>query len=283
MKALLGVLALTATIFAAELIAGLLSGSLALLSDAMHMLSDSTGLIIALAAMLVGKAEATARSSFGFRRVEVLAAGINALTVSVISIWIVVEAFLRLGNDEEINTTMMIVVAVIGLLANGISAVILVRRQHESLNMRGAYLHVLSDLLGSVAVIIAGVVIHFTGWVAADTIASLAIAMLVLPRAIKLLATAVSVLLEQAPSSVNPRAVQRALLALPEVHTVHDLHIWTTDGSSLLATAHLVVDEERVGDCVVLDHAQAVLAGHGIYHSTIQLERPGHNNHEQIC
>ncbi|WP_051072419.1 cation diffusion facilitator family transporter [Corynebacterium caspium] len=283
MKSLLTVIVLTGTIFFAELIAGLLSGSLALLSDAMHMLSDSTGLIIALLAMLIGRREATSHATFGFRRVEVLAAAINAATVSIISVWIVIEALSRLGGTEEIDTFMMITVAIIGFIANGISALILVKRQNDSLNMRGAYLHVLSDMLGSVAVIIAGFIIYFTGWIAADTIASLVIAALVLPRSLKLLFTSVGVLLERAPGSVDTKAIEKALAELPEVHAVHDLHIWTTDGATLLATAHLVVDANRVGDCTILDRAQAKLEKWNITHSTIQLERPGHDAHEQVC
>lgn len=294
LRALTVVLALTGTIFFAELIGGLISGSLALLSDAMHMLSDSTGLIIALVAILIGRRSATDRATYGHRRVEVLAAMLNATAVTAISVWIVVSAVARLGGHHPIDTGLMLVVAVIGLAANAVSAVILVRRQHDSLNMRGAYLHVLSDLIGSIAVIVAGLIIRFTGWLPADTIASLFIAALVLPRALRLLWESVSVLLNRVPRGVDTQEVETALREVPGVVDVHDLHIWSTDGTEPLATCHLVVADERpvtlcgvegeqCAECPVLDSAQARLRDFGITHSTIQLERAGHARHEEVC
>lgn len=284
LKALAVTLTMTATIFVAQVIGGLWSGSLALLSDAMHMLSDSTGLLIALVAILIGRKAATAQATFGYRRVEVIAALVNAVVVTGISVWIVVRALGRLGGDHEIETGVMLVVAVVGLLANAVSALILMRRQHDSLNMKGAYLHVLSDLLGSVAVIIAGVIIAFTGWTAADTIASLLIASLVLPRALKLLWTSLSVLLNRAPEGMDTEEIEAALDDLPGVYSVHDLHVWTTDGTEALATCHLVLKEPtHIGDCRVLDAAQEKLREFGIEHSTIQLEQKCHKNHEIVC
>ncbi|KQB86417.1 cation diffusion facilitator family transporter [Corynebacterium lowii] len=281
LKSLVGVIALTGTIFFAELFAGLFSGSLALLSDAMHMLSDSTGLILALLALLIGRRPPSSRATFGHRRVEVLAAAINAVAVTLISAWIVVEALGRFRSGAEIDTSMMLLVAVIGLVANGLSATILVRRQHDSLNMRGAYLHVLSDLLGSVAVIVAGVIIHFTGFIAADTIASLIIAALVIPRSVSLASTSVRVLLNQAPEGVDTREVEERLRRVSGVCEVHDLHLWSTDGNHPLATCHLVV--ARGNASRVLDAAQAALREMGIEHATIQIEEPGHREHEEVC
>lgn len=275
--------ALTATIFLAQVIGGLVSGSLALLSDAMHMLSDSTGLLIALVALLIGRRAATPRATYGYRRVEVLAALVNAAVVSAVSVWIVIRAVGRIGGHESIDTGMMLVVAVVGLLANLISTLILMRRQHESLNMRGAYLHVLSDLVGSVAVIIAGLIIHFTGWLAADTIASLFIAALVLPRALRLLAESLSVLMNHTPRGVDTREVEAALVGLPGVTAVHDLHIWSTDGTKPLATCHLVVDDMNVSDGGILAATQTRLQDFGIEHSTIQIEQDGHVHHEEVC
>ncbi|MDK8451436.1 cation diffusion facilitator family transporter [Corynebacterium mastitidis] len=281
LRSLLGVIALTGTIFCAELIAGLLSGSLALLSDAMHMLSDSTGLILALVAILIGRRPPSGRATFGHRRVEVLAAAVNAVAVTAISVWIVVEALGRLRSTAQIDTTTMLLVAVIGLAANGASAMILTRRQHDSLNMRGAYLHVLSDLLGSVAVIAAGLIIRFTGFLAADTIASLIIAALVIPRSVGLARSSVRVLLNQAPEGVDTREVEGRLRAVPGVSEVHDLHLWSTDGNHPLVTCHLVVCQG--GYARVLDAAQAALREIGIDHATIQVEEPGHRGHEQVC
>ncbi|MEJ4099890.1 cation diffusion facilitator family transporter [Corynebacterium mastitidis] len=281
LRSLLGVIALTGAIFCAELIAGLLSGSLALLSDAMHMLSDSTGLILALVAILIGRRPPSGRATFGHRRVEVLAAAVNAVAVTAISVWIVVEALGRLRGTAQIDTTTMLLVAVIGLAANGASAMILTRRRHDSLNMRGAYLHVLSDLLGSVAVIAAGLIIRFTGFLAADTIASLIIAALVIPRSVGLARSSVWVLLNQAPEGVDTREVEERLRAVPGVSEVHDLHLWSTDGNHPLVTCHLVV--RQGGYARVLDAAQAALREIGIDHATIQVEEPGHRGHEQVC
>lgn len=285
LKALFAVLILTGTVFFAELIAGLISGSLALLADAMHMLSDASGLIIALVAMLIGRKAPTDRATYGFKRVEVLAAMTNALVVAAVSVWIVVEAIMRLGTADEIDTNLMLIVAVIGFLTNGVSALVLMRYQDGNINMRGALLHVLSDMLGSVAVIIAGLVIRYTGWLAADTIASIVIAAIILPRAISLLRDAINILLERVPDGADPTEVDDALRAIPGVSDVHDLHIWSIDGREVLATCHIVVDtdSEHIFSCGVLDRAEAELSKLGIAHSTIQLETAAHSNHETVC
>ena len=276
---------ITGTIFTAELVGGLVSGSLALLSDAMHMLSDAAGLLIALLAAWVGRKAASRSATFGHRRIEVLAALVNAVAVTGVVIWILVQALGRLGGHHEIDTTLMLGVAVVGLLANAASAWVLSRHGGDDLNVRGALLHVLADLLGSVAVIIAGLVIRFTGWTVADTIASLAIVAFVLPRSLSLLWHAVEVLLERAPRGIDTREVEQALADVPGVLDVHDLHVWSTDGVTPLATAHLVVDESctEPDDCGVLGEAQAALRELHIEHSTIQLEHPGHMEHEEVC
>ena len=158
------------------------------------------------------------------------------------------------------------------------------RWQHDNLNMRGAYLHVLADMFGSVAVIIAGIVIRFTGFQAADTIASVIIAALILPRSVQLLMEALRVLLEQVPAGVDLDAVHAALVAVPGVEEVHDLHVWSVDGTDLLASAHIVVSETpaELAGCSLLDAATAALADHGIKHSTIQVESSAHAEHEEI-
>ena len=285
LKALFAVIAFTSIIFFAELIAGLISGSLALLADAMHMLSDSTGLIIAAIAMLVGRKLPTDRATYGFKRVEVLAAMLNALVVTGVSVWIVFEALMRLRQEVEIQTNLMLIVAVIGFVTNAISALVLMRHQHDNINMRGAFLHVLSDMLGSVAVIIAGLVIRFTGWTPADTIASIAIAAIILPRAFSLLREALNILLERVPDHADPVEVDKALRSVPGVSDVHDLHIWSIDGKEILATVHLVVESTgtQLYSCGVLDRAEAELSKLGIFHSTIQLETADHSNHESVC
>lgn len=285
LKPLAAALAITFLIFIVQIIGAFFSGSLALLSDSMHMLSDSTALILALLAAWVGRQAATDRATYGHRRVEVLAALVNGLTVSVVTVWIVVQAVLRISSDHnEIDSVLMAVVAVIGLLANAVSAAILWRHQGDGLNIRAAFLHVLADLLGSVFVIIAAVVIYFTGLVFADTLASLAIVAMVLPRALRLMWESLEVLLERAPRGIDTEEVRETLLSLDGVLDIHDLHIWSTDGTTPLATCHVVVDT-RVEDLggAVLDRVQHALMELGIDHSTIQLEEPGHLAHEHSC
>lgn len=287
LRALTVALVITGTVFLAELFAGLASGSLALLSDAMHMLSDSTGLILALAAMLLGRRELTKRSTYGHRRIEVIAAMVNAIVVTGVVVWILIQALGRFGGDHDIDATLMVTVAVIGLLANALSAAVLARHRDASLNMRGAFLHVITDMLGSAAVIVAGVVILVTGWTAADAVASIAIVALVAPRSVRLLIDSLSVLLNRVPEGIDPDEVEERLRSVPGVIDVHDLHIWTTEGVNVLATCHLVLDPGRdtegEPDWRVLDTAQARLQELGIGHSTIQLELPGHRWHEAIC
>lgn len=276
---------MTAIVFFAELTAGILSGSLALLSDAMHMLSDAAGLLMALLAALVGKRAASRSATFGHRRVEVLSAFMNAVVVTGVVGWIIVRAVGRLGGSHQIDTTVMLLVAVIGLFANALAAWVLSRHRTGNLNVRGAFLHVVADMLGSMAVIVAGLVIRFTGWTPADTIASLAIVAFVLPRALTLLWQTVEVLLERVPRGVDVSEVEDALRELPRVLAVHDLHVWSTDGVTPLATCHLVVEESCPGpaECGILEDARAALHRLGIDHSTIQLESPGHMTQEQVC
>lgn len=283
-RALFLALGVTAVIFIAQVIGGLVSGSLALVSDAMHMLSDSTGLLLALIAVFVGRRRADHKATFGYRRVEVIAATVNGVVVTGIAVWIAVRALTRLGGDApHIDTGIMLVVATVGLVANAVSALILTRHQHDSLNLRGAYLHVLSDLLGSVAVIVAGLIIRFTGWVAADTIASLIIAGLVLPRALALVRDSLRVLLNNSPAGIDAREVEDALNGLEHVNSVHDLHLWSIDGSTPLATCHLVSACPASHNGMLLDAAQARLRDFGIEHSTIQIEESTHQAHEDFC
>ena len=289
-RALLIAFTMTATIMIFQIIGGLIAGSLSLISDAMHMLSDSTGLLIAVVAMFIGRRAASAKATYGNRRVEVLAALINSLVVMGVSVLIVVRAFARFGSDHEIETGVMMGVALVGLLANMVSAAVLFRRRHDSLNLRGAYLHVLSDMLGSVAVIIAAGIIFLTGWTAADAIASLVIAALVLPRAYGLAKNSLTALLEHTPVDHDFHEVSKSLQDIPHVTSVHDLHIWTLDGSKALATCHLVVEDQEdnplsfsASSDEILTAAQAKLRELGISHSTIQIEATGHLDAEETC
>ncbi|QYH19840.1 cation transporter [Corynebacterium aquatimens] len=282
LRALVTALSITSVVFFAELVGGWISGSMALVADAMHMLSDATGLIIAVFAVLAGRRKASGTATFGYRRVEVLAALVNAATVIGIAVLIVVEAVRRLRSPAEVETQTMMIVAVIGLVANVVSAWVLSRHRESSINVEGAFLHVVVDMLGSLAVIIAGVVIALTGFTAADVVASLLIAAMVLPRAWQLLRDSTRVLLEQVPSGFDADKVAPALLGLDGVADIHDLHLWSLDGVSVLATVHIVV-AEGTDEGALLDTAQAQLKALGIDHSTIQFERPEHVHHESIC
>lgn len=286
LKALLTVLIFTSVIFVAELVGGIISGSLALVGDAMHMLSDSTGLVVAAVAMVLGRRKSSHSATYGYKRVEVLAAMFNAIAVTAISVWIVIEAIQRFRTHEEVDTTLMLVVGVIGLVANIFGALVLHNHRHESMNIEGAFLHVLVDLFGSVAVIAAALIMRFTGIEVADTVASLVIAALILPRSVALLRQVLTVLLEQVPEGVDVEEIEKQLLHLEGVHTVHDLHVWSLDGNSLLATAHVVLEDgvEAYGsNCLVLDRAHEVLESNGIFHSTIQVESKHHADHETVC
>lgn len=285
LRALAVALVITAVVFVAELVGGWVTGSMALMADAMHMLSDAAGLIIAVVAVLVGRRTTTAAATFGYRRVEVLAALVNAATVLLISIWIVVEAVRRLSAPVDVTAGPMMLIAAVGFAANAASALVLARQRGNSINVRGAFLHVLVDMLGSVAVLVAGAVIYFTGWQAADVISSLLIAALVLPRAWQLMSQSARVLLEQVPHGVDTRAVSECLRAVPGVVDIHDLHLWSLDGTSVLASAHVVVGE-GADPGPVLRAAQRELRRRGIEHSTIQIEYPGHvavEGPENVC
>ena len=284
LKALLGVLFFTAVIFFAELFGGWYSGSLALISDAMHMLSDSTGLVVAAVAILLARRTATKTATYGYKRFEVVAALLNAVSVSIISIWIVFEAVERFRNGETIDITVMLIVGVIGLVANIFGAIVLHGHSHDNMNVRGAYLHVLVDLFGSVAVIVAALLMQFTGILWADTVASLIIAALILPRSVKLAWESLRVLLEQVPVGVDTEDIVEKLENVEGVSAVHDLHVWSLDGNKLLATCHVVMaDEKPLSGCGVLDDVQQAFKELGIEHTTVQIEGTKHHNHEIIC
>ncbi|AER68954.1 Cadmium, cobalt and zinc/H(+)-K(+) antiporter [Corynebacterium pseudotuberculosis] len=283
MRALLGVVAVTSVFFLVELIGGLWSGSLALLSDAMHMLSDFTGVLLALAAMLVARRPASMKATFGNKRIEVVSAFFNALAISIISVWIVVEAIQRLGQKSEIDAPLTLSIGLVGLLANMVGTVLLHGHKDENINVKGAYLHIVLDMVGSIAVIVSAVIIYLTSWLWVDTVASLAIAALILPRSLTLAWNALGVLLERAPVGYDLDSITAGLLRIRGVIQVHDLHLWTIDGHEAMVTCHLVVDDQVGAGCGPLDAAQDYLKGIGIVHATIQIEERGHDAHEDYC
>jgi cobalt-zinc-cadmium efflux system protein len=247
MRPLALVLALTAAYTVAEAIGGWLTDSLALLADAGHMLSDSSSLAIALFAAWLATRPATPERSFGYRRAEILAALVNGVALVAISIWIFIEAFGRLSDPPDVLGGWMLVVAAGGVAVNLVAAGLLARADRENLNVRAAFRHVLADLLGSFGVIAAAVVILTTGWLYADPLISIAVALLVLGSSWGVLSDSVAVLLEATPRGLDARAVERAIVASPGVVSVHDLHIWTITSGFPALSAHVLVS--RGDDC----------------------------------
>lgn len=274
-----GVLLLTFGYMLAEAIGGYLSNSLALISDAGHMLTDVAALALSLFAVRFASRPATPRKTFGFYRLEILAALANGVTLLGLSILICIEAWERLRAPEGVDAWMMIWVSAGGLAVNLVSAWLLHRHHgHEgagaSLNIRGAFLHVLGDLLGSVAAILAGICIITLGWMWADPVFSVIISLLIIYNAWRLVSDSVNVLLEGVPSHINAAAVGEAMREVPGVRDVHDLHIWTITSDRHALTAHVVIDD--LGESYrILRALRRVLAERfSLTHSTIQLEDP---------
>jgi len=266
------VLGISTAIFLAEIVVGLASNSLALLADAGHVFGDVVGTSLALAAIWMAARPASGRRTFGFYRSEILAAALNAVLLFGIAGYVLVEAWRRLGSEPEIATGPMLAVAAAALVANGVAAMLLRSAQKDSLNVRGAYLEVVSDALGSVAVLVAGAVIALTGFRAADAIVAGFIGLLILPRTWGLLREAIDVLLEATPKDVDMDQVRGHILEAPGVRDVHDLHAWTITSGMNVVSAHVVVDP-HAGAQDVLDHLCRCLSSQfDIEHSTFQLE-----------
>lgn len=261
-----------------QVVGALLSGSLALLADAAHMFTDASGLVIALIAATVAARPADDRRTFGYQRAEVFGALINAVILIALATWIAFEGVGRLLNPQDVEVAggLMMVVAIVGLLANAVSMWLLSRAQRTSINVRGAYLEVMGDLLGSVAVIVAAAIILVTGWMPADAIASLFIAAMILPRAIMLLREVFSVLAESAPKDTEVSEIRTHLLAYDGVVGVHDVHVWQLTRGAPVFTAHVIVEPALMTDGrsgALLSEIQACLADHfDVEHSTFQIE-----------
>ena len=278
------VLALTVAVMAAEVVGAVVSGSLALVADAGHMATDALGIGLALGAVTLAQRPPSGRRTFGWQRVEILAAVANGVLLLAVGAFVLVEAVRRIGDPPDVHAGVMLLAAGAGLVVNLIGLGLLHRGRGESLNVRGAYLEVLSDALGSVAVIVAAVVIAVTGWTPADTAASLLIGCLVLPRAWSLLREALDVLLEAAPRGVDLDEVRAHILEVDGVLGVHDLHAWTITSGLPVLSAHVVVTDEaldgghggRVLDalCACLDDC------FDVDHCTFQLEAATHADHE---
>src|SRR3954447_12350291 len=280
------VLAVTALVLVLEVVGWLVTGSLALLADAGHMATDAAAILLALGASYVASRPAGPRSTFGLHRAEVLAALVNAAVLLVVCVYLGYAGISRLSSPEEVDAGPMVAFALVGLVANGASMLVLARAERGSLNIRGAVNEVFADLLGSLLAVGAGVVIWTTGFTEADAIATLLIALLILPRALALLRDASVVLLEIAPKGLDLEEVRRHLLEVPGVTDVHDLHAWTVTSGIPSLSAHVTVTDSCLAERGVgatLDELGACVAEHfDIHHATFQVEPVTHQQHEDL-
>ena len=266
-------LGLTSTFLIAEVISGVLLNSLALLADAAHMFTDAAALGIALVAVRLARRPADARRTYGYHRFEILAAAFNALLLFAVAIYILYEAWQRFNSPAEVQPTGMMVVAALGLVINLISMRLLSKGKNRSLNLKGAYLEVWSDMLGSIGVIAAAVIIRYTGWAWVDTLVAVGIGLWVLPRTWILLKGAVNILLEGVPEDVDFKAVEQSLAAEPGVTGVHDLHIWSLTSGKHSLSSHIVFDRDVVEAGQMLAALRRMLSERfDMHHVTLQLE-----------
>ncbi len=268
------VLLLTFSYFIIELFGSYFSKSIALLADAVHMLGDSSSILIALVAAWVSHFPTGQNRTFGFSRIEILAALFNGILLCGIAIMIVIEAFDRFHEPEQVHGNLMLVVAVGGLIINIVAARILHAHQHGNLNMRGAYLHVLSDLMGSVGAIVAAGLILAFGWLWADPLISCVIAVLVFYSAMQLILDAVNILFEGSPSHVDVEEVRLKILSFAGIQDIHNLHIWTINSDKIVLTAHLIVDEAAYVPETLGMVQKSLKQDFGLSHVTLQLELP---------
>lgn len=281
---LLIALSISLAVLVGELIGGLVTGSLALLADAGHVLTDVAGTALALLAVWFAGRPANPRRTFGYYRVEILTAVANAVILFGVALAVLIGAYRRLTDPPEVHTGPMLVVAVIALVANLTGLAVLRRGQGESLAVRGAYLEMLGDVLGSASVIVAALVIRFTGWWPADAVASALIGLMILPRTFSLLRDAVNVLLEATPPGMDLAEIRTHILTVPGVLDIHDLHVWTITSGMPVMSAHVVVADDIDGDpragCV-LDALTGCLSTHfDVRHCTFQIESASHADHE---
>jgi cobalt-zinc-cadmium efflux system protein len=281
------VLVISTTILVVEVVGALLSGSLALLADAGHMLTDVAGLSMGLVAAVLAGRPATLQRTWGYRRAEVLAAAAQAAVLLTVGVFVLVEGVRRLLEPPPVASATMLVFGIVGLVGNLASIVLLLRAGGSTLNARAALLEVMNDALGSVAVLAAASVIALTGWLRADAVASLLVGLLILPRTWRLLRETVDVLMEATPRGVDLAAVRRHILSVDHVRDVHDLHASTVATDLPVLSAHVVVDDECFRDGHLprlLDELQSCLAGHfDVEHSTFQFEQAGHTAHEHAA
>jgi len=271
---LLIALSITVLMMIAEAVGGVLSNSLALLSDAGHMMTDNLALLLSFFAVKFSTMPATERKTFGFYRLEILAALLNGIILVVISIYIIYEAYLRMMHPQPVHGGLMLVVAIIGLVANIIGAFFLFKHSHSSLNIRGAYLHILGDALSSVGVVIGGSIIIYSGWYLIDPILSILISLVIIYGSWNLVTESVNILLEAVPSHINIQTVAVEMAKVAGVREAYHIHVWTITSGVYAMSAHVLVDDQMVsGSRNISDEIRDLLSKKfNILHSTIQLE-----------
>jgi cobalt-zinc-cadmium efflux system protein len=277
---------LIASFMVVEVIGGILTNSLALLSDAGHMLSDAVALGLSFFAIKLGEKKASKTKTYGYKRFEIIAAALNGITLIGISLYIFVEAYQRFTNPTEVQSLGMLTISSIGLVVNIVAAFILMSGdKDENLNVRSAFLHVIGDMLGSVGAIVASLLIYFFDWGIADPIASIIVAILIIISGIRVTQESFHILMEGAPLQINAEDVKASLLNIPNVGNIHDLHIWSITSGVPMLSCHIAITEHNVHDDV-LHQAQNILHDQfGIEHSTIQVETEmvGCPSHHGTC
>jgi cobalt-zinc-cadmium efflux system protein len=271
---LLIALGITFGMMVAEVVGGLLSNSLALLSDAGHMLADNIALLLSFFALKFATRPATERKTFGFYRLEILAALLNGVVLVLLSIYIIYEAYQRILHPEPVHGMMMLIVAAIGLVANIVGAGLLMKHSHANLNIRGAYLHIVGDALSSIGVVIGGILILTKGWDIVDPVLSIMISFVIIYGSWALVKESVDILLESVPKHVQVGAVEESINTVPGVREAYHIHVWTLTSGVYALSAHVLIDDQLVSGCRnIVDDIRAMLAAKfNILHSTIQIE-----------
>ncbi|MDX2164075.1 MAG: cation diffusion facilitator family transporter [Gammaproteobacteria bacterium] len=282
-SSLLFALILTFTFFIVEVAGGLITGSLALISDAAHMLTDVTALAIAFFAIKIAQRPADPVRTFGYYRFEILAAAFNTILLFLVAIYILYEAYQRLNSPSEIQSLGMFIIAAIGLVVNLVSMRLLTVSHDKSLNMRSAYLEVWSDILGSLGVLIGAIIIYFSGWVWIDSLVAILIGLWILPRTWILLKESINVLLEGVPENIDLKKLKQALFTVDGVLDVHELHVWaiTTDRISL--TAHVIIDSKRDCETILIKLRRLLSQQFSITHTTFQHEKTHCSKESEKC
>jgi len=270
-------LGITISFFIIELVGGILTNSLALLTDAWHMLNDVFALVFALIAAWLAKRPITLKRTYGYYRAEILAAFLNGIFLWAVVVFIFYEAIQRIQQPAEVESIGMLIIAIFGLVANGLSAVILSKSKDESLNIRGAFLHVAADTLGSMGAISAGLIMFFTGWYQADSLISMMIGVLIFYSSGRLIRDSLNVLIEGVPSHIDVSAIERRIVELEGVKRVHDLHVWCITPTKMFCmSGHVVVKKGTNRKKLTTTLINMLKEEFGIDHTTIQLEDEGY-------